>query len=136
MEDKTRILFLRISYWVGAIVDGFVAIAWLFPDFWASFSNFLQHANSVELSFSMWQGAALMAGWTVLLLWADRKPVERKGILLITIFPVLAGMVLANILSVSSGLRTIETVAPVLLLQCLLAVLFMGSYLIQKKSSA
>ena len=133
MEVKNKILWLRICYWIGAIVDGFVAIAWLFPDFWASFSNFSQHQSGIELSFAMWQGAALMFGWTVLLLWADRKPVERKSIILITIVPVISGLILANILSVTSGLRTFEATIPVLLLQLILAALFITGYWIQEK---
>ena len=133
MEVKNRILWLRICYWIGAIVDGFVAIAWLFPDFWASFNNFSQHQSGIELNFAMWQGAALMLGWTVLLLWADRKPVERKGVMLITLFPVLTGMILSNILSVTSGLRTFEATVPVLLLQFILAAVFITGYWIQEK---
>jgi hypothetical protein len=133
MEVKNKILWLRICYWIGAIVDGFVAIAWLFPDFWASFSNFSQHLPGIELSFAMWQGAALMFGWTALLIWADRKPVERKGILLITIFPVIFGLMLANILSVTLGLRTFEATAPILILQSILAAIFITGYVIQEK---
>jgi len=37
-------------------------------------------------------GAPLMAGWTVLLLWADRQPLERRGVLPITVLPVIAGL--------------------------------------------
>lgn len=133
MELKNKILWLRACYWIGAIVDGFVAVAWLFPDRWASFSDFSQHSPGIELSFAMWQGAALMFGWTVLLLWADRKPVERKGILLITVFPVISGMILANILSVTSGLRTFESTVPVILLQSILAGVFTTGYVIQEK---
>ncbi len=133
MEVKNKILWLRVCYWIGAIVDGFVAIAWLFPDFWASFSNFSQHQPGIELSFAMWQGAALMFGWAILLLWADRKPVERKSIILITIVPVISGLILANILSVTSGLRTFEATIPVLLLQLILAALFITGYWIQEK---
>jgi hypothetical protein len=35
--------------------------------------------------------AALMAGWTALLIWADRDPVARRGILLLTVCPVVLG---------------------------------------------
>ncbi|HOU14897.1 MAG TPA: hypothetical protein PKZ84_17455 [Anaerolineae bacterium] len=34
-----------------------------------------------------------MLGWTLLLLWADRKPLERKGVLLCLIPVVIAYMV-------------------------------------------
>ena len=42
--------------------------------------------------------------WAFVLFWADRKPVERKGILLLTIFPVVIGILIANIYAVISGL--------------------------------
>ena len=34
----------------------------------------------------------MVFAWTCLLIWADRKPAERKGVLLLTIFPVLVGI--------------------------------------------
>lgn len=42
----------------------------------------------------MGQDAALMWGWTFLLFWASRKPLERKGVILITLFPALLGLIL------------------------------------------
>ncbi len=44
--------------------------------------------NSPE-RLAIMTGASLMLGWTILLLWADRKPIERKFILLLTFFPVI-----------------------------------------------
>jgi len=37
----------------------------------------------------MGMAAALMLAWTVLLIWGDRKPVERRGVLLLTVFPLI-----------------------------------------------
>ena len=34
-----------------------------------------------ELRYGLRAGAPLMAGWTLLLLWADRRPVERKDVI-------------------------------------------------------
>ena len=39
--------------------------------------------------------AALMAGWTVLLVWADRDPIARRGVLLLTVCPVVLGLAAA-----------------------------------------
>ncbi len=69
-----------------------------------------------------------MLGWTVLLLWADRKPVERKGVLLITVLPVIAGLVLNEVLAVTSGYMHLAALAPVWCLQALLTALFLASY--------
>jgi len=37
-------------------------------------------------------GGSLMAGWTLLLLWAVRKPIERRAVILLTAFPVVFGL--------------------------------------------
>ena len=51
----------------------------------------------------MGMGASLMFGWTVLLLWADQKPLERKAVLLITLLPVVLGLALNEIIAVRAG---------------------------------
>ena len=38
--------------------------------------------------------ASLMIGWTILLFWADRKPIERRTILLITIIMMTIGQLI------------------------------------------
>ena len=49
-------------------------------------------------------GAALMWGWTVLLLWASNKPVERRDILIITLFPVIVDLFITNIATILNEL--------------------------------
>lgn len=77
----------------------------------------------------MGMGASLMMGWTVLLLWADRKPLERKGILGITIIPVILGMFFNEIAGVQSQFISAGTMAPIWILQIVLVLLFGFSYL-------
>ncbi len=78
--------------------------------------------------FSKYFGAVAVA-WAFLLLWADRRPLERKGILLLTIFPVLVGLIASGVYS------AIEDIAPTLNLglligsQIMLVILFGFSYL-------
>jgi hypothetical protein len=48
-------------------------------------------------------GASLMAGWTVLLGWAACDPIERRGVLLITFFPVLTGLAVFTLIGISNG---------------------------------
>jgi hypothetical protein len=69
-----------------------------------------------------------MLGWTGLLIWADRKPLQRKGILLLTAFPVVFGMAANNVYAAASGLTTLQSVLPFLAMQCVLSVLFVFSY--------
>jgi hypothetical protein len=132
MNKQQKILLLRISFWVGAIIDGFVAIQMLLPDFWVSF-NGLPTASNSTLNFALYTAAVLMFGWTALLVWADRKPLERKGILLLTAFPVVFGLALNNVLAVTSGLRALPSVITTLALQCVIASLFVFSYFNARK---
>ncbi len=65
-----------------------------------------------------------MAGWTVLLTWADRRPLERRGVLPITIVPVIAGLVANDAHAVRAGQLFGRGVAPVRTLQLALVGLF------------
>jgi hypothetical protein len=128
MKITDPVTLLRISFWTGAIVDGFVAVQMALPDFWASFNKLTVHQDSQELNAALGIGASLMIGWTVLLLWADRKPVERRGVLLITIFPVVTGLFVYNLLGITSGFRTLEGTALSLAFQIGISMLFVYSY--------
>jgi predicted CoA-binding protein len=72
-------------------------------------------------------GASLMLGWTVLLLWADRKPLERRGVLPITVF-VIAGLAWAGGYAVGAGLIPLPNMIPSWGFQVFLVVLFLYSY--------
>ena len=69
-----------------------------------------------------------MLGWTFLLIWADRKPLERKGVLLLTAFPVVTGILLAEIYAVATKLISLEEMAPMGLFLVALIALFSFSY--------
>jgi hypothetical protein len=77
----------------------------------------------------MGMGASLMLGWTALLLWADRKPLERKGVLLITLLPVVLGLALNEIVAVRGGFLSIWMTVPVWFVQAVITSLFIFSYL-------
>ena len=96
---KQRILWLRISCWTGAIADGVATIRMLFP----------KPAYGAEYRYALGLGASLMLGWTFLLIWADRRPLERKGVILLTAFPVVTGLLVATVYSAISGL--VDTIA-------------------------
>ena len=87
MNQNKAIKLLRVSYWVGAIFDALVIIPMLLPQV-ASVAFGIPNFNpGNDYKYAMGIAASLMLGWVCLLLWADRKPVERKGVLLLTIFP-------------------------------------------------
>ena len=80
MNKHSAEFWLRVSYWTGAIVDGFAAMAMLFPKLTKFFLGF-EPIPDPAYRFAISMVAALMLGWTVLLLWADQDPLARKGVL-------------------------------------------------------
>jgi hypothetical protein len=89
---------------------------------------------SLDARLALLMGASLMFGWTVLLIWADRKPVERKGILLITIVPVVVGLALTTLYGFLKGYIPLKGAIPIWMLQISLTVLFLAAYLFARES--
>lgn len=124
---NNAIRFLRISYWSGAILDALAALTMLFPDLFA-FSGRLENFDpGADYRYAMGMGASLMIGWTALLLWADRKPMERKGILLVTLIPVF-GLAVNEIIAVTDGFLSASALLPIWIVQALISALFVYSY--------
>jgi hypothetical protein len=126
MKNPTTLL--RISYWLGAVVDGFMVVPMLSPRVGGVLFGIEDFDPGDEYRYAMMIGASLMLGWTVLLIWADRRPLERKGVLLITVFPVIIGLALAGVYAVKVGMIGVERMIPTWVLQTILLVLFSYSY--------
>lgn len=77
---------LKFACWLGAIIDGILAVMWFLIASGYKIPNLLNgHVGSgVDYQLSMYVAALFMAGWTVLFIWCAQKPVERKGFLIIT----------------------------------------------------
>ena len=116
---NSAIRWLRASYIAGAVADGLIGILMLIPS----------RMGETEFRYPMGLGAALMFGWTALLLWGNIKPLERKGVLLLTIFPVITGLVVSGIWAAASGFFPVEKIIPSLILALALIFLMGFSYL-------
>jgi hypothetical protein len=114
----TTVGWLRASFITGAVVDAIVGVLILIPS----------RMGEAEFRYPMGLAASLMFGWTVLLLWGYQKPVERKGLLLITIFPVIAGLMASAAYQLATGAFTIGRVLPTMLLGVALIALLGFSY--------
>ncbi|MBT8468084.1 MAG: hypothetical protein KJN97_04965 [Deltaproteobacteria bacterium] len=122
-----EIRWLRISYWVGAIADLIVGVLMFFPEIGRAAYGDSDFEPTADYRYAMRFGASLMLGWTVLLLWADRKPLARRGVLPITVF-VIAGLASAGAYAVSAELISLSNMIPSWGFQALLTALFLYSY--------
>jgi hypothetical protein len=117
-HSRTAVRWLRASYIAGAVADGFAGILLLVPG----------RMGETEFRYPMGLGASLMFGWAALLLWADRRPLERKGVLLLTIFPVITGLVATGIWAAASGHFSVPRILPTSALGVVLIGLLGFSY--------
>jgi hypothetical protein len=127
---KHRIRYLRAVYWIGAILDFIMVFAMAIPQFAAILFGIESFNPGLDYQLGMGMGAALMMGWTVLLIWADRKPLERKGVILITAVPVVVGITTTAIAAVCVGFFDPISSIPVWFLQVILLGLLFSSYLL------
>jgi len=111
MDSAVR--WLRASY----IADALIGVLMLLPE----------RMGEAEFRYPMGLAASLMFGWTVLLLWAYRRPVERKGVLVITMF-VVSGLLATGVWAVSAGHFPVQKILPSSILGTGIIVLMGFSY--------
>jgi predicted CoA-binding protein len=109
------------------VADAVAAVLMLVPAASLALYGVEGYEPTVAFTYAMRFGGSLMVGWTLLLLWADRKPLQRRGVLPITVL-VIVGLAWAGAYAVSEGLIAGARMAPTWVFQALLAILFIGSY--------
>ncbi len=125
-ETTEAVRWLRRSYRIGALVDALAALGMAAPRLYGPTLRFEAPFDRTrpEFSYAIRTGAPLMAGWTVLLLWADRRPLQRRGVLPITVAPVIAGLIANDTHAVRDGQLSGRSLAPVRAVQLALVGLF------------
>lgn len=78
LNIEKHILFLRLSYWIPALADFFIAYVALIP----------RNMGLTYIVYPMGLTSAIAFSWGVMLLIADRQPMERRWILIPTILVV------------------------------------------------
>lgn len=116
---------LRIVFLAGAIADAAALLPMLIPRL-ASWVWGLRDVTG-SYRFAMGYGASLMFGWTMLLLWAYRRPLERRFVAVLTAL-VVVGLILAEVVAVFSGAVEARCLVPTWCLQAALLMLFTGAY--------
>ena len=72
------VLLLRLSYWIAAIADFVIAVLVWIPE----------RMGVAEIAYPLGVASVSAFSWGVMLLIADRTPIERKWILIPTILVV------------------------------------------------
>ena len=111
------VAWLRVSYWSGAVADVLVGVLTLIPD----------RMGETEIRYPMALAATVMFCWAGLLVCADRRPLERRGVLLPTIAVVL-GLMASGVFAVAAGILPPARIVPTSLLGVVLTALFAFSY--------
>ena len=131
MSENKQIILLRIAYWVGAIMDGLVGLNMVLATIFGNISPFIPtpFTGGTSYQFAMGFCASFMIAWTVLLIWADRKPVARKDILIITAVPVVGGFTLVEFFGLYLQTVILIELIPMLVIRSALIILLVGSYI-------
>lgn len=96
MEKK--LIFIRFTYWYGALLDFLVFLDMIMSIIFEFSLTMPNVSTEISYKYQTGTGAFLMLGWIFLLIWADRKPIQRKDILLLTAIPVVIGIMIINLL--------------------------------------
>jgi hypothetical protein len=116
---------LRIAFLVGAATDAAALLPMLVPALAELFWGFRDVSGNYR--FAMGYGASLMFGWTLLLVWAYRRPIERRCVAALTVV-VIYGLVLTEIAAVHTGAIATWRMVPTWGLQAVLLALFATAY--------
>jgi len=125
--NKKALTILHVGYWLGAVIDVAAGLIMVVPFLYGTFNRIPGFTPSLAFTNVAWMGAPLMFGWTVLLLWADRKPVERSAVLLITLIPIL-GNAFDQVLSYTAGFYPLSVAVQQWCTQSLLVAIIVVSY--------
>jgi hypothetical protein len=122
-ERRERLL--RTAFALGAITDALALLPMLSPRLSALLWGFEEQGGAH--GFAMGYAASLMLGWTVLLVWAYRRPMERSFVAALTVL-VIYGLALTEILAVRAGSLAAWRMVPTFVLQAGLLALFATAY--------
>ena len=117
---EAKITRLRTICWIGALADLVFTVAMVTPTLWSWLLGMEGYDPSLIHRLDMGVGASLMFGWTLLLLWAGQDPVARRGVMLLTIFPVLSGLGITSVLAIYTGANSLGNLLWVFVMKVML----------------
>ncbi len=95
-DHNKQLAFLKLSFLIGAIADLVVGINWLLISLGHDIPNLISSFTGTgrDYRFAMYIGTMFMFGWTVLFFWGYLRPVERRGLLIITAILLLFSIII------------------------------------------
>lgn len=134
-NEKSKVVtWLRISYWTFAIVDLIFSLALIF---FPGMVEFIWQLNApiqgADLMWSKYFGVMVLS-WTCLNIWADRKPRERTGVILLTCFPVIMGLSAVKIYGIVNGFASSLSLGLLIVMLTCLFILGIISYIKFRKN--
>ena len=102
-QQKKRLFVIKFAYWLGIAADGLWAVALFVPPIFGFLTGTLGFSPDEQVRLIMGIGGSLMTGWTLLLVWAVRKPFERRVVILLTAFPVVFGLFVVTLIGFLGG---------------------------------
>ena len=120
---------LQTAFLAGAVTDAVALFPMLVPSFAKTLWGFSD--TSISYRFAMGYGGSLMFGWTLLLLWAARRPFERRFVAILTAL-VIAGLVVTEIGAVATAAFGVSRMIPTWCLQVVLIGWFLWAYRVSK----
>jgi predicted neutral ceramidase superfamily lipid hydrolase len=127
---ETATLLVQIAFLVGAVTDGLAIIPMLSRRVGVALFGGDSSRNNTEYRYSMGIAASLMAGWTLLLLWGAASPIERRDILLLTVFPVVTGIVFATVIAARRRIVLLSRVIPLWIHLGVVSLLYAIAYVL------
>ena len=102
-KQKKRMFLIKFPYWLGIVADALWAVGLLVPQVFGVLTGNPDFNPDLQFRLVMGIAGSIMTGWTLLLLWAVRKPIERRFIILLTAFPVVFGISIVTLIGILEG---------------------------------
>ncbi len=132
MDDKSskdNVVVLKTAFLIGAVADGVIAIEWfiislgladlpIHPSFYVGSGQDFQFVLSI--------GGLFMMGWAFLLYWGSLRPIERRGVLMLTAIMLFVAILSDGI--VFGHLFSTKQIVLGTSVKLFLVILFAGSY--------
>ncbi|MFW9843657.1 MAG: hypothetical protein ACFFEV_03700 [Candidatus Thorarchaeota archaeon] len=128
MHGQIKGKFVSTMYLVGVILDTLVGIDLLQAVLTGqTFMVFAPTLTDAVRYFGI-QVVVFMFGWTILLYWGYREPIDRRALLLMTAFPIVAGLLCSNLFAIAIGLGDVIQIIRNIAIQSGLIVGFLVSF--------